>query len=191
MVRLSKTVVSDISVPNDREYLLLVKNMLDCPQVAQMSQYIQHGTTTCLGHSINVSYLSYLYCRKHGLNSCAAARGGLLHDLFLYDWHLKKREKGELLHGFNHPRVALENAKKLFELSPLECDIILRHMWPLTITPPRYKETFIIVWFDKYCSTMETIRQPVMTLFDTQESIINTRLRVREEIKDVVDSIKI
>lgn len=172
MIRLSSTVVGEIKVPDDREYILLVKKMLDCPQVVQMSQYIQHGTTTCLEHSINVSYLSYLYCRRHGLNSCAAARGGLLH-------------------GFNHPRVALENAKKLFNLSPLECDIILRHMWPLTITPPRYKETFIIVWFDKYCSTMETIRQPVMKLFDTQESIISTRLRVREELNDVVDSIKI
>ena len=64
-------------------------------------------------------------------------------------------------------------------------------MWPLTITPPRYKETFIIVWFDKYCSTMETIRQPVLTLFDKEEDLISERLKVKEKIKDAIDAMRI
>ena len=34
----------------------------------------QHGETTCLRHSLNVSYLSYLYCRDHGLDVGPSAR---------------------------------------------------------------------------------------------------------------------
>lgn len=164
MIRISKTDVCSISVPQDEEYLAFVRDILEASVVGEMRNYIQHGTTSCLEHSINVSYLSYLFCRSCGMNARAAARGGLLHDLFLYDWHFYRRQKGELLHGFEHPRKALENAEKAFFLTEVERDIILRHMWPLTIVPPKYPESYVIVMYDKYCSVMETFRQPVMRL---------------------------
>ena len=164
MIRRNRTDVCSISVPQDEEYLALVRDILETPVVGEMRNYIQHGTTSCLEHSVNVSYLSYLFCRDHGMNARAAARGGLLHDLFLYDWHFYRRQKGELLHGFEHPRKALENAEKAFSLTDVERDIILRHMWPLTIVPPKYPESYVIVMYDKSCSTMETFRQPVMRL---------------------------
>ncbi|MEF9970313.1 MAG: HD family phosphohydrolase [Ruthenibacterium sp.] len=176
MIHRSKTDVCNIAVPQDREYLLLVHDILERPQVGLMKSYVQHGTTTCLEHSINVSYLSYLYCKKHGLNTRSVARAGLLHDLFLYDWHFHKREKGELLHGFSHPRVALQNAEKVFALTPLEKNIILRHMWPLTLTPPRYKEAYVVVYYDKYCSLMETIHRSVMDLYEEQEQRITKNI---------------
>ncbi|MEG2673068.1 MAG: HD family phosphohydrolase [Ruthenibacterium sp.] len=169
MIHRCKEDVCNIDVPKDREYLLLVRDILEAPQVSLMKNYVQHGTTTCLAHSINVSYLSYLFCKKHGLNTRSVARAGLLHDLFLYDWHFHKRQKGELLHGFSHPRVALQNAEKAFSLTPLEKNIILRHMWPLTLTPPRYKEAYVVVYFDKYCSLMETLRRSVMDLREEQD----------------------
>ena len=40
----------------------------------------------------------------------------------------------------------------------------MRHMWPLTITPPRCREAYVIVAYDKYCSMMETLRKDVMEL---------------------------
>ena len=70
----------------DEEYLDSVKDILDHPVFRSMEQYIQHGTTTCLEHSIRVSYMAYRLCRKFGGNWRSAARAGLLHDLFLYDW---------------------------------------------------------------------------------------------------------
>ena len=154
--------VYNVAVPKDEEYLALVADILENPEVRSMEGYTQHGTTSCLRHSINVSYLSYLYCRDHGLDAKAAARGGLLHDLFLYDWHFYRRQRGERLHGFEHPRKALVNAEQRFSLTERERDIILRHMFPLTLTPPRYKESYVVVVFDKYCSTMETLRRPVL-----------------------------
>lgn len=121
-----------------------------------MKKYIQHSDITCFEHSIHVSYKSYLICRHLGLDDRSAARGGLLHDFFLYDWHNTKPRSG--LHGFTHPRAALDNANKRFMLNEIEKDIIEKHMWPLTPSLPKYKESYIIVLVDKYCSFMEIMK---------------------------------
>lgn len=176
MIRRVRTDINTIPVPDDPGYLHLVADILSHPKVKEMEQYMQHGTTTCLEHCVNVSYLSYLFCKKHGLNARCAARGGLLHDLFLYDWHFYRPQKGERLHGFQHPLKALENAERAFTLCDMERDIILRHMFPLTITPPKYRESYVIVWFDKYCSLMETFRRPVMDLYERQERRLKRRM---------------
>lgn len=82
---------------------------------------------------------------------------GMLHDLFLYDWR-KKRPDGKGLHAFHHPRIALENSKKIFDLNKKEEDIILKHMWPVTLAFPKYKESYIITLSDKYCALLETYK---------------------------------
>ncbi len=104
-----------------------------------MKNYMQHGNVDCLEHSLYVSLTSYLVCRRMGLDCRSAARGGLLHDFFLYDWHVEKPRAG--LHGLVHPGTALRNANSYFSLNAREHDVIGKHMWPLTITPPKYKET--------------------------------------------------
>lgn len=129
----------------------LIQNKIVC----SMEQFIQHSNVTCLEHSIYVSYSSYLICKRLGLDYRSAARGGLLHDFFLYDWHITKLRNG--LHGFTHPYTALKNANENFSLNKIEKDIIEKHMWPLTIRLPKYKESFIVSFVDKYCSLMEII----------------------------------
>ena len=160
MIRSDRAGMPVLSLPDDPAYLDLVADLLAHPVVRQMERYPQHGTTSCLAHCLHVSYLSYRFCRRHGLDARCAARAGLLHDLFLYDWHTFRPQKGEGLHGFSHPKRALENALRHFTLSPAEQDCILRHMFPLTPTPPRFREGFVLVWMDKYCSLMETLRRP-------------------------------
>lgn len=139
------------------EYLLCVNDLLQHPAVQSMKSFTQHGDTNCLTHSLYVSYYSYLASLKLNrfmpLDSCAVARGALLHDFFLYDWHEKGDRKG--LHGFTHPRAALENATAYFELNPLEKDIILKHMWPLTPIPPKFFASLLVSLVDKYISTLE------------------------------------
>lgn len=164
MKSFSPCYIGELCVPYDEDYLAMVRDILENEYFCSMKDFIQHGETSCLTHSISVSYLSYLHCKQHGLNARAAARGGLLHDLFLYNWHNYIRQKGERLHGFEHPRKALANAERLFNLSDVEKNIILRHMWPLTITPPKYKEGYVIVAYDKYCSLMETMYLPAMQI---------------------------
>ncbi|MCB7317253.1 HD family phosphohydrolase [Lacrimispora sp. 210928-DFI.3.58] len=146
---------------NDQEYMECVKDILEHPVFQSMDQYIQHGTTTCKDHCIQVSYLGYQFCKRFGGNWRSAARAGLLHDLFLYDWHTHARETGNHFHGFTHPRAALVNAEKYFVLSQEEKDIILRHMWPLTPVPPSTRAGFAITCADKAWSTVETVERIV------------------------------
>ena len=109
-------------------------------------------------------------CRDHGWQARAAARAGLAATTFFCtDWHFHAKETGNYFHGLTHPRRALENAQRLFSLTDREKNIILRHMWPLTVTPPKYREAYVIVMFDKYCSLMETFHKPVMELMEYQE----------------------
>ncbi|NLB37473.1 MAG: HD family phosphohydrolase, partial [Clostridiales bacterium] len=62
------------------------------------------------------------------------------------------------LHGYRHPGFAVRNAQRLYgPLSMMAENIIKRHMWPLTPTPPKYKEAFIVSFVDKYCTAQEII----------------------------------
>lgn len=140
----------------DKKYMKCVYDIMDNDKFKEMSNYIQHGTTTTLEHCLSVSYMSYKLCKHLRLDYVSAARGGLLHDLFLYDWHTHFKETGNRFHGFTHPKTALSNAEKYFELNEVEKDIIVKHMWPLTLIPPKTMEGFVVMYADKYCGLIET-----------------------------------
>lgn len=81
--------------------------------------------------------------------------GAMLHDFYFYDWRNKHVEGQKRFHAMRHPNIALTNALDIFELNDLERDIIKKHMWPMTIVPPSYLESFIVTLVDKYCATVE------------------------------------
>lgn len=138
----------------DKEYIEIVSELLKQDKVAQMKQFRQHHNTSCFDHCLYVSYNTYLICKKHNLDYISAARAGLLHDLFLYDW--RKRENGrEGLHAFTHPKEALKQAMSITKLNAKEQDIIKNHMWPVTLEFPKYKETYILTLVDKYFAVAE------------------------------------
>ena len=133
----------------DKEYIEIVSELLKNEKVLEMKQYRQHHNISCFDHCLFVSYNTYLICKKHKLDYISAARAGLLHDLFLYDW--RKRENGRKgLHAFTHPKEALKQALTI-------TDIIENHMWPVTPKFPRYKETYIITLVDKYSAVAEAL----------------------------------
>lgn len=82
-------------------------------------------------------------------------RGAMLHDYFLYDWHDEEHCGLSRLHGFRHARIAYNNASSDFEISRKSGDIILKHMFPLNLTPPRCRESIIVSLVDKMCSVYE------------------------------------
>ncbi|AMV61373.1 HD family hydrolase [Pediococcus damnosus] len=137
----------------DQEYLSLVSDLLKTKEVQKLDEYTQHHNYTRLQHSISVSYQSYLIAKKRHLNFRAVARAGLLHDLFYYDWRTTKFDLGT--HAYIHPRIALRNAEKLTPLSPMEKDIILKHMWGATVAFPKYKESMIVSIVDDLAATQE------------------------------------
>lgn len=132
-------------------------SLLADPQVLQMEQFIQHGAVSCLEHSVAVACFSLWMCRRLRLQADlqSMVRGALLHDFFLYDWHEKQDRPG--LHGFTHPKTALENAERLFQLNETERDVIVKHMWPLTLRLPKCREAVVVCVADKCCSLWETL----------------------------------
>ncbi|WP_430727538.1 HD domain-containing protein [Vagococcus allomyrinae] len=132
-----------------------IEDLIYTDEVQSLSEFKQHHYSTRLEHSISVSYLSYRLAKKWNGNARATARAGLLHDLFYYDWRTEKFDGGT--HAYVHPRIAVKNAEKLTELSDLEKDIIIKHMWLATIAPPKYKESYIVTMVDKYCATHEAL----------------------------------
>ena len=155
---LNKTKEKNCDISYNAEFENIIKDLLENPTVQEMNNYIQHCDTTCFEHCKNVAYYSYIICKKCNLDYSSAARGGMLHDLFLYNWRKSQREV-ELngLHAFIHPKIALINSLKLFSLNNIEKDIILKHMWPLTIRFPTYRESYIITFVDKFCAIKESI----------------------------------
>lgn len=124
-------------------------------RLTQMNTLSQHGGTSCLLHSIAVSYYSYrlALALRLPVHYRDLIRGGLLHDYFLYNW--REPDCPYKWHGFLHPRVALRNAEADLRLTDIERDIIRRHMFPLTPVPPKYRESIIVSLVDKACAVYE------------------------------------
>ena len=139
---------------NDKQYMDIVKDIISNELVLEMKKYRQHYNVSCFDHCLYVSYNLYNICKKYNLDYKSAARAGLVHDLFLYDW--RKRQEGRRgFHAFTHSQTAYENASKIFKLNPIEKDIIVKHMWPVTLALPRYKESFLMTYVDKYFACVE------------------------------------
>lgn len=145
------------------EFNSIVKDLMSNETVQKMKDFNQHYNTSTYEHCFNVSYISYKICKKLGLDYISAARAGMLHDLFLYDWRNSSKNL-EGLHAFIHPKIALKNASKLFTLNELEKDIIVKHMWPVTLCIPKYAETFVITFVDKYSALQESFSFYAKTL---------------------------
>ena len=135
----------------------IIDDIINNDVVLEMKKFRQHCNVSCFAHCLNVSFVCYKVAKKLGLDYVSIARAGMLHDLFLYDWHGKKgNRKG--FHAFTHGRCALENAMKVFSLNEKEKDMIKKHMWPVTPIPPKSIEGVILTFVDKYCAVKETIQ---------------------------------
>lgn len=140
------------------EFIQMIDDLLNNDTVKQMKNFRQHYETSCFDHCLIASYYCYLYGKKFNLDYVSCARAAMLHDLFLYDWR-KKQDDRKGLHAFTHPKTAYKNASKLFALNEKEKDIILKHMWPVTISFPKYKESYLLTLVDKYCALNESYQE--------------------------------
>ena len=64
--------------------------------------------------------------------------------------------------------------------------MIAKHMFPLTVTPPKYKETFVIVLVDKFCSFNEVL-DDLYTGSSVEQRIqeLNGLVQVRERNDEI------
>ncbi|MGN0181068.1 MAG: HD domain-containing protein [Candidatus Ornithomonoglobus sp.] len=140
----------------EREVIECLRDMLKGSRLYQMYEFVQHGDTECLAHTLAVVYCALDIAERFNISISKSEliRGGILHDYFLYDWHDGKPERR--IHGFTHPHKALRNAEMDFNLTDIERDIIKKHMFPLTIIPPMCREAWLICLADKICACRET-----------------------------------
>lgn len=139
---------------NWNEFLEIVADLLKHDSVQALWDIKHHLGLSCYEHSVFVAYTSYCVAKKFDLDCVAAARAGLLHDLYLDSTADDSRVK----HYFTHASHALENARRVCELSEKEENIILAHMWPFSGTLPKSREAYIVSMCDKSCATIEGLR---------------------------------
>ncbi len=129
-----------------------ISDILENEEIQKLGNYKHHIYTTRLQHSLNVSYYNYVVCSFFHWNAVSAARAGLMHDMFYYD----RKDSEHKSHCAKHPEIAVQNAREQFYIDQLESDIIEKHMWPISIKRvPKYKESYVIVFVDKYCAILE------------------------------------
>lgn len=128
------------------------------PEVQRMDEFIQHGITTTLDHTLRVARKALDLARRHNaqINEQDLVAGALLHDFYLYDWHDRSTSKPN--HATKHPLYAAANARELLGVNDHVVSIIETHMWPLPPNRvPASKEAWLVCWADKLCSLAETI----------------------------------
>ena len=126
----------------DKLYISKVNDILEHPEFKKLENIIHHEGNR-MNHSIRVSYHSYRICKFFHLDCDKVARAGLLHDFFFED-NTKLNIKDRLNVLINHPIYACNNAKKYFEISKLEEDIISSHMFPIGKNIPKYLESWVV-----------------------------------------------
>lgn len=126
----------------DKDYINIVSDILEHEEFGKTKEIMHHGLNR-FDHCMRVSYYSYKVTKLLRLDYEEVARAGLLHDFFFVDNNeVDKTKRIDVL--INHPKYALTNSKRYFELTPKEEDIIATHMFPVCPTAPKYAESWIV-----------------------------------------------
>lgn len=134
----------------NREFDNIVGDVLSLDEYQKL-KYIKHHGISRYDHSLRVAYYSYLITKIIGLDYKETAVAALLHDFFTDEvedkWAIERLTK--------HPEYALANARKNVDLSEKQIDIIKNHMFPVTFSPPKYLESWIVDLVDDVSAIYE------------------------------------
>lgn len=140
----------------DKKYETIVYEILIHEEFQKRKTFEHHGKISVYKHSLKVSKLAYKITLKlKFIDSESIAIGGLLHDFYYKPWKETKTKTSFLKkHGFIHAKEALDNSNIHFPhlINKKVENIILRHMFPLNMVPPKYIESWIISFCDKIVS---------------------------------------
>ena len=136
-----------------QEYQSIIQPALEVEEYLKLKEMGHHGITR-FEHSMRVAKYTYAITKALHLNYYEATFAAVLHDFFTTE--VKKVNVYKKVS--QHPRIALNNSKKYFSLSPLEEDIILTHMFPCTLRPPKYLESWIVDAVDDVVALYEWSR---------------------------------
>lgn len=137
----------------EEDFLQIINPIINHPEFQKRKLYMHHENQSVYEHSLNVAYIVYKKTKnKKKIDTKSIVIAAILHDFYFHPWQ-ECREKRSFFkkHGFVHAKEALENSRKFFPdlMNPVIENCILRHMFPLNITPPRYREGWILTFADK------------------------------------------
>ena len=128
----------------------VVKNILVNKDFNKLKDIDHHGISR-YDHSLRVAYYTYVITKGLRLDYEKATRGAMLHDFFIDE----VVDMDGIQRLRKHPSYALKNAKKHYNLSPMEEDIIKTHMFPVTFRPPKYLESWLVDIIDDIAAIYE------------------------------------
>ncbi|MBP3800157.1 MAG: HD domain-containing protein [Bacilli bacterium] len=134
----------------NKEFNYIITDIINNEEFQKLKKITHHGITR-FNHSLRVSYYTFLISKRLKLNYVEATRAALLHDFFIDETSEMKTKKALK----EHPKIALENSKKYFDISRMQEDIILKHMYPITTKMPKYKESWLVDIVDDIASLYE------------------------------------
>ncbi|MDD5888384.1 MAG: HD domain-containing protein [bacterium] len=135
---------------SNEEFYNLIKP-IECHEEYQNLKNIKHHGITRYDHSYRVAYYSYIITKTFGLDYKETTQAALLHDFFSDD----VAHKNPIARLSQHPKYAVKNAQRIINLSEKQIDIIETHMFPITFTPPKYLESWIVDIIDDIASIYE------------------------------------
>ena len=135
---------------NLEEFYSIIQPVLDLNEFKRMKN-MRHHRITRYDHCIRVAHYSYLITKFLQLNYSEATFGAVLHDFYTTE----VMDRKSFMRLQLHPNIALRNASKYFTLSDREKDIIKNHMFPVTLVPPRYLESWIVDLVDDFVAIYE------------------------------------
>ena len=155
----------------ENEFQQMTRDILEHPRFLRLQGFIHHGeNNTVFDHSLRVSRRAYEIAKKLNLPEDevrSAARAGLLHDFFGYNWRESqfRRYKSQYtgwsriahMHAFVHGRLAATRAQRVFGVTEEECQAITSHMFPLSPIP-RTRLAWIVSLADKEVASREVAR---------------------------------
>lgn len=144
----------------EKSFYLIVKDIIRTDEFREMKTYQHHVKGNLFSHSLKVAYLCFKHHRRKKMKIDIAefVQGALLHDYYLYNLH--GDGKKHRFHWFKHPKIALKNAMNKYpNLTKMQQDMILHHMFPLTIIPPRTKAGWLVCYYDKVAAFQDRFKK--------------------------------
>ncbi len=132
------------------EFFNIIDKIISNEEFSKTKEIDHHGITR-YNHCLRVAYYSFLITKFLHLDYKKVTEAALLHDFFI-DEVEDKNFYGRLT---KHSKYALVNASKYFDLNDMQKDIILTHMFPVTFTPPKYIESWIVDLVDDIAAIYE------------------------------------
>ena len=137
-------------IENRIEFYKIVKEYTKNVEFQEMKKCAHHGTSR-YDHSVRVAYETYKVCKKLKMDYEEITIAALLHDFYTDEVNnLPQKERLQ-----NHPEIACQNARRVFQISEEQEEMIRTHMFPITKEIPKSKAAWIIDGIDDVVAIKE------------------------------------